>query len=339
MLRTLLLLLLPLPLAASPWVLPEGQLVVVGRYDYETADEEFLDEGSAVAYSLNGRLVATTYAIDIRLGTLKNFELALMLPLKQVTYTADPVILLDDGGVMPAIDFYQENVLDFSQSSTGLGDVELTGRYQLFRSMLVGAAELSLKTPTGYEKPAGTFGRKPRNQEDFLAGVGTFVRPDNVTDDVTLGDGVLDVGAGLLLGWAGAQGTFVRLDTGYHLRFGGASHLVTGRFRVGQLLLGRLLVFGGVDGEVSVTDGDVIGVSVAADNPELPAADYGGLENLKLREVRLERDRLGASGGAILRLTDVIEVNGAYTHVLWGRNTSASRVISLGVGVRTDLGQ
>lgn len=334
-----LLFLLPLPLAASPWVLPEGQLVVVGRYDYETAREEFLDDGDSLVYSLNGKLVSTTYTVDVRLGTLENFELELVLPLKQVTYTADPVILLDDGGVMPAIDFYQENVLDFSQASTGLGDVELLGRYQLFRRALVGAAELSLKTPTGYEKPAGTFGRKPRNQEEFLAGVGTFVRPDNVADDVTLGDGVLDIGAGLLLGWALPTGTFTRLDTGYRVRFGGASHLAYGRFRVGQLLLGRLLVFGGADGELSTTDGDVIGVSVAAVDPALPAREYGGLNNLKLREVRLERDRLAASAGAILRLTDVIEVNGAYTHVLWGRNTSASRVISLGVGVRTDLGQ
>jgi hypothetical protein len=56
-----LLFLLPLPLAASPWVLPEGQLVVVGRYDYETAREEFLEEGDSLVYSLNGKLVSTTY--------------------------------------------------------------------------------------------------------------------------------------------------------------------------------------------------------------------------------------------------------------------------------------
>ena len=32
---------------------------------------------------------------------------------------------------------------------------------------------------------------------------------------------------------------------------------------------------------------------------------------------------------ALFILGDLFEVNGAYTHVVWGRNTSASRVVSL----------
>lgn len=335
----LVLLALPVVAQASPWVLPTGELVVVGRYDYETASSEYLDRGSAVAYSLNGRLTATTYAIDMRLGVLKDFELELMLPLKQVTYTADPVILLDNGDVVPAIDFFQDNVLDFSNSSSGLGDVELSGRYQLFRSAMAGAVELSLKTPTGYDPPSGTFGNKPSSKEAFLADVGRYVRPENITDDVTLGDGRLEVSAGLLLGWAARTGTFVRYDSSYRLRFGGASHQFSSRFRVGQQILGRLLLFGGVDGELAVTDGDVIGVSVAAEDPDLPASEYAGLKNLTLREVRLERDRVALAAGGILRLTDTVEINAAYGHVIWGRNTAASRVISLGLGIRTDLGK
>ncbi|MEZ4474093.1 MAG: hypothetical protein R3F60_25560 [bacterium] len=340
-LAPLILALAPLALAtsatASPWLLRPGELVVVGRYDFETADREYLDSGGPQVYPLNGRLSSTTYAIDLRLGTLPDFELQIMVPIKVVSYTADPVILLDDQGATPAIDFYQENIIDLSQSARGLGDLEISARYQLFRRALVGALELALKTPTGYDPPVGTFGDRPRSEEEFVANVGTFVRPENVRDDVTLGDGQLDASVGLLLGFAARTGTFARLDTAYRLRFGDAADQVVGHARIGQLLLGRLLVFGGVDAEIAVTEGGIIGVSVAAEDPGLPAAEYGGFANLALRELRLERDRVGLAAGAILRLTDVVELNGAYGHVIWGRNTAVSRTVSLGVGVRTSL--
>jgi hypothetical protein len=83
-----------------------------------------------------------------------------------------------------------------------LGDIRVSGRWQLFRTSLAGALELRLKTPTGYDAPAGTFGRDRRNAEDFLENVVSYVKPENVSDDVTLGDGQLDIGGAILLGWA-----------------------------------------------------------------------------------------------------------------------------------------
>jgi hypothetical protein len=74
---------------------------------------------------------------------------------------------------------------------------------------------------------------------------------------------------------------------------------------------------------------------VAAEDPTLPANEYGGLNNLLLRELRLERDQASIPVGLIVRITDVVEVNGSWANVFWGRNTSAANIFSLGVGLRT----
>lgn len=320
---------------ASPWVLPPGKLVLVGRYDYEVATEEFLNAREELPFSLNGRYTASTYSVGVRLGLTERVELQMEVPVKQVNYTSDPVILLPapGGGGQADFDFYQENVINPGRGQTGLGDLRLSGRYQFTGGRWASAFELTLKTPTGYDRPEGTFGDRPQSQEEFLADVGRFVDPDNVSDDVTLGDGQLDLVPKLLLGWATTVGFFARADLGYALRFGGAGDQVVGGLKAGQRLGQRVLVYFGAEGEIAVTEGKVIGVSVAAEDPTLPATEYAGLNNLRLRELRLERDRIVLPVGMIVRIAEGAEVNLGYTPVVWGRNTAKTHAFSVGLAM------
>lgn len=320
--------------SASPWLLRANEVVISGRYDFQQASSEFLDEGRAQNFPLRGELIASTFEISGRVGLFDDFELQLSIPVKTVAYKSDPVILLPAPEEQEGIDYYQNNVIDLSRNASGVGDVRLSGFYQLVRGRFASSVQLSAKFPTGYDSPAGTFGDQPKSQQDFLENVGTLVSPENVQDDVTLGDGQLDLGLALHAGYAFKSGTFARVMAGYDLRLAGAGDQVVGEFRIGQALGKRVLVSAGASGEYAVQDGDLIGISVAAENPDLPANQYGGTNNLALREVRLDRDSFTVSGGVIVRITNDIEAGINYGRILAGRNLSQVQTVSVSVGVR-----
>lgn len=334
---TLPLLAAPSAARASPWVLQEDTVVLSGRFDFQHADREFRDTADAEAFPLSGEFQSTTFVTSLRLGLVERFELEMSIPLRSVSYTSNPVILLP-GDDTQGIDYYQENTIDLSEQTFGVADIRMAGRYQFLEGPVVSAVELSVKTPTGYEGPSGTFGDSPKDAEDFKANVGRYVQPGNVEDDVTLGDAQLDLGADILVGWSFPTRTFLRLDAGYRLRLGGAGDQIVGNFQIGQSLSRRVFIKAGTRIGYSVQDGDVIGVSVAAEDPSLPAEDYGGLENLKLREVPLEHDRLSINAGISVRVTDDVDTLLSYSRVLWGRNTALTQTVSLGVGVAFDIG-
>ena len=98
-----------------------------------------------------------------------------------------------------------------------------------------------------------------------------------------------------------------------------------------------LLLYAGASFEWTITKGDVIGVSVAAKNSKLPASQYGGLTNLELIEVTLDRDQLIIPIGAIFQILDGVEFNFAYGQVVWGRNVARSHALSAGVSVKTSF--
>jgi hypothetical protein len=133
-------------------------------------------------------------------------------------------------------------------------------------------------------------------------------------------------------------GTFVRVEGGYNARFD-AGHQVLAALRAGQFVADWLLLYAGVGLAYTVTPGRVIGVSVAAEDPLLPADRYLGVENLFLREVRLQRDVLDVQGGAIFRITPEAELNVGYGRIVWGRNTAAVNSVFMTMSVRTDLGR
>ncbi|MEM6954423.1 MAG: hypothetical protein AAF645_02010 [Myxococcota bacterium] len=322
---------------ASPWTLRQGELAFVAAYDYQFARREFLDDNtSSQNFPLRGRFSASSITFGLRAGFTDRLEFEVRLPFRLVSYTSDPVILLLDPTSEPAGDFFQENVIDLSRTRRGLGDVTLMGRYNLIRWPVALALEGVLKTPTGYEGPEGTFGENPESAQDFETNAGRFARPENVSDDVVLGDGQVDIALNMLFGVSFPTRTFIRADIGYNLRVG-AGDQVQGAFKVGQAIGQRLLFFAEMRFAHTVTQGELIGVSVAAVDPNLPAADYDGLTNLNLREVRLERDFVNVGAGGIVRLSDATELNLAYSRTIFGRNTAAINAFFAGVGVRVDL--
>ncbi len=342
-------------LEASPWVLPRGRIVVSGGANYQFANSEFFsDVANGMSspterrYSLRGEYQGVSLFSSIRAGVVDRFEFEFTVPFRAVSYTADPVLLLPTA-VTPMCDNAcaqagaRSNVINFSRGAVGLGDLLLSLRYAIIRapSPIVMAAEVRFKSPTGYALPEGTFGVNPQSQAEFLAMAGTLVRPENVRDDVTLGDGQLDVTASILTGIGLRSGTFFRLDAGFNARLGGAGHQVVGNFRAGQSIGRSFVVYGGANLQYSVTNGRVIGVSVAAIDPLLPAREYGSMGptyNLLLREVSLDRDAVDLAGGMIVRLTPTTELNLGYSRTVWGRNVSGTHSLSLTFSASTDWG-
>ncbi|MBX3252163.1 MAG: hypothetical protein KF901_33625 [Myxococcales bacterium] len=331
--------LLASPASASPWTLRQGEIAITAAYDQQWASREYLDaRGRDQPFSLNGSYRGSTVGLGIRAGFTDRLELEVQIPFKLVSYTADPVILIAAPEGAEGLDHYQDNVIDLSRAVQGVGDIRLYGRYNLLRWPLAVAIEGRLKAPAGYDRPAGTFGERPRNAQDFLDNIGTFVRPENVRDDVTLGDGQLDLGLSLLLGLSLPSRTFMRLDLGYDLRFGAGDQLL-GSFKIGQLFGPRFLAYADLRVAYAWQRGRVIGVSVAAIDPTLPATEYGGLTNLFLREVTLDRDEMVMALGGIVRITETVEINLGYQRTLWGRNTALVQGVYVTLGVRTRLQQ
>lgn len=327
---------LPTAALASPWTLPAGRLLVLGGFDLQEASSEFIDRGPVRAFPLNGEYLASSFTLGARLGITDRLELEASLPFRLLAYRSDPVLLLGGGGEA-SLDFFQNNIIDLSQTNGGVGDLNLAGRYRFYSGAFLATGEVRLKAPTGYRGPAGTFGVDPRTVEDFAAAVGEVVRPDRVEDDVTLGDAQLDVSGSLLVGAAFDSGTFLRAGVGYNLRLGGAGDQLLADLRFGQGISESLLIYGGGQLAYSVQAGDSIGVTVAAIDPDLPAQDYGGLTNLRPTIKRLASDSLEVGGGVIFRLSDATEINLGYQRVVWGRQISATNTVSIGLALALDL--
>lgn len=324
----------PVIATASPWTLPAGRLLVLGGFDLQEANSEFIDAGPVRAFPLRGEYLASSFTLGARLGITDRFELEASLPFRVLAYRSDPVLLLGDGS---SLDEVQDNIIDLSQTNGGVGDLNLAGRYRLYSGAFLVTSEVRIKAPTGYRGPAGTFGVDPRTVEDFAAAVAEVVRPDRVEDDVTLGDAQLDLSGSLLVGAAFESGAFLRAGVGYNLRLGGAGDQLLSDVRFGQAVGESLLLYASGQLAFSVQAGDSIGVTVAAIDPELPARDYGGLNNLRPTIKRLATDSLEVGGGLIWRLGDATEVNVGYQRVIWGRQVAATNTVSVGLALALEL--
>ena len=323
---------------ASPWTLPRGDLVLSSSFDVQFADREFLDEGDETVFPLNGRFFAAGLTLSARLGVTDNIELEASVPLRFVGYQSDPAILRRSPqglGEAETLQFFQDNIIDFSQSGAGIADITLRGRYQFLNwGRLVSALQLSVTTPTGYDPPEGTFGVEPTSIEAFERDEAAIVRPENVRDDVALGDGVLELEPALLVGVALGSGTFARASAAYALRLGGAGDQLRADLRIGQGLGSSVLIYLSGRLVVTVEDGDLIGISVVASDPNAPAAGFidGGT---RLLPRPLERDALDVGGGFVWKTTDDVEMNVSLQRTVWGRFTAATWVASLSFVFRT----
>lgn len=297
-----------------------------------------MDAGGERAFPVDGRFFGGGLTLSARLGVTDEVELEGSIPLRFVGYQSDPAILRQaEPGLSPeeALTFYQQNVVDFSQAGAGVGDIAIRGRYRYLRwGPLVSAFQLSIVTPTGYDEPAGTFGREPTTVEEFRARAPEIVRPENVQDDVVLGDGVLELEPALLLGLAFRSGTFVRLGGGYALRLGGAGDQVRADLRVGQAVGPRVLLF--LSGRLALTvePGESIGVAAIAEDPDTPATGFIG-QGVRLEPRPLERDALDVGGGLVWRMTSDVEMNLSVERTIWGRWTAATWVGAISFLFRT----
>lgn len=324
---------------ANPWLLPPGTIVISGRYDYAYADQEFLaSDGKLTDFSLNGEYQASSYTLGARIGITHYLELEVSLPFKSVSYEADPLILLPtEADGLGALDYYQENIINFNQTVMGFGDLSLAGRFKTTTYPIASSLELKVVAPTGYRGPEGTFGNAPTNLEDFVENVGDLARPENIRDDVTLGDGVFSFQPLIHLGFGTASGFFSRLSFGLQLRNQGAGDLVNAEAKIGQLVLPWLLVYGGAYYEETITSGRSIGVSVAAVDSSLPATEYVGLNNLKPIVVTLDRDLLVLPVGVLFKPLPSVDLTLSYSPILWGRNVAKSHTVSVGVNILNQL--
>ncbi len=327
------------PASANPWLLPQGTVVVSGRYDYAYASKEYLaDDGTLNDYSLKGEYQASTYTLGARIGVSEHFELEVTLPLKAVSYKADPLILLpsEESGEA-AFDYYQENIINFNQTTMGFGDLQVASRYRMSVYPIASSLEFKLIAPTGYRQPEGTFGSSPNDIDEFVSQVGQLAKPENISDDVTLGDGVFVFQPLIHLGFGTSSGFFTRLSVGLQLRNQGAGELFTSEFKLGQFVNKWLLLYGGAYMEKTVIPGRPIGVSVASVDPSLPATEYIGLKNLKPIIVSLDRDLLILPVGLLIRPMPTVDLTLSYSPIIWGRNVSKSHTVSIGVNIATEL--
>ena len=325
--------------AANPWLLEPGTVVISGTYDYSYANQEFLaSDGTLTDFSLNGEYQATSYTLAVRMGISERFELEMSLPLKSVSYRADPLILLPSEQMgQEAFDYYQENIINFNQTMLGFGDLNVAGRFRVSVYPIASSIELKITAPTGYRKPQGTFGSAPTDIDTFVENAADIARPENIRDDVTLGDGVLSFQPIVHLGFGTSSGFFTRLSAGLMLRNQGAGEILTSEFKLGQFIKPWLLVYGGGYFEKTVISGKPIGVSVASEDPALPASEYIGLNNLKPIIVSLDRDLLVIPIGVLLRPTDKVDVTCTYSPLVWGRNVAKSHTMSIGVNIQSEL--
>ena len=320
---------------ASPWLLPKDHFALSATYDYAYARQEFLaTNGELTDFSLNGRYHAHSYTLGVRLSITEYIELETRLPFKTVNYQADPVVLLPSGpDVQRAFDYYQENIINLNQSVMGLGDMSLAARFKLSTYPIASSLEFGLSAPTGYAAPAGTFGDQPTSVEDFVENAAVYVNPDNIQDDITLGDNAFAMTSLLHLGYGHANGFFIRGSAGFRVRNQGAGDLFLYEVKLGQFVKPWLLVYGGVYQEKTVVSGRVIGVSVAAEDPSLPAQEYEGFKNLKPILISLDRDLLSTPVGVLIKPLPNVNFTLTYTPILWGRNVAQSHIVSLGVNL------
>ena len=171
------------------------------------------------------------------------------------------------------------------------------------------------------------------NVQDFVDNAADYARPDNIKDDITLGDNAFAVTPMLHLGYGHAKGFFIRGSTGVRIRNQGAGDLFLYEVKLGQFIKPWLLIYGGVYQEITIIKGRIIGVSVAAEDATLPARDYEGLNNLKPILISLDRDVLSAPIGVLVKPLPNVNFTLTYSPVLWGRNVAKSHIVSLGVNL------
>lgn len=304
---------------ASPWTLPQHDLVVSTDFSFARATREYLNSGKNQQYSLDGQLRTSTLALSLRYGFTDRFEMEVRPTFKQLSYESDPVILNIFEEPF-SLDEARARVIDFDTSAIGAADMDLAARYNLLRSpYLLITLEGGTKLPLGYTPPQGTF-------SSLNPGASTF----EVGDDATLGDGQIDLRAGLLFGtYIPWTKTFARVDSAFNHRFSKPGDQVLLNGKVGQYIGRHLIVLGGVRWAKTVTDGDPIGETFVDLDPSQDARNFD-FSKVEVQPLYLDRDYTILELGFIAQF-ERVEFHVTYEDVLDGRNYADLRALNFGI--------
>lgn len=298
---------------ASPWTLSQHELVLSSDISFATADSEYLDSGKQQVYSLQGTFKSTALTLGARYGFTDKFEMEVRPTFKQVGYEADSVILNifeEDLSLQDA----RNAIIDFDSSRLGAADMDVAARYNLLRtSYLVITPEVGFKLPLGYDKPQGTFSNL---DEGF-----------DTADDVTLGDGQIDMRVGLLLGgYIPQTRTFIRADAAYNYRTQEPADQVLINGKVGQFLTQSLIVFGGVRWAESIGQGESLGDTYVDTMPTQSAEEFDfGL--VSVDPLYLDRSFVVIEAGGIIDVGKA-ELGFTWSEVVDARNYGDLRTLS-----------
>lgn len=290
---------------ANPWVVPKDVRVLTLTGGADFADEEFLPDGTQQAFPLNGRFDSYFLDIGARYGLLDGVEINGSVQFKGVSYISDPFLAIPDPLPDEPVG-YRDNILNFSQRGLGVADLYLGGVYQHVNGPVWLSSSISLQIPTGYTPPEQTFAEGTPS-------------PENLADDVTLGDGKFEAEYELHFGaFINATGTLIQASAGYEARFNGPGHRATGLLKVGQRIDQRFFLFAEADSAFTLFDGAVIGQTFIAIDPTIPARDFTG-DNIRAIDISLDRDFVTLRGGALFRFTKR-EVVFSVSRTVWGAN-------------------
>ena len=331
MARALVVLLLALGLTApalaeaSPWTLPQNKLTFRFGADFSWANSEWLINGDYQRFPLNGTFFGANIRGSLRYGVTDRLEIGTELALTHVQYDSDEIYfgdpLVPDIGELTDRQQIAENITSLDRRTTGVGDVQLYVKYRLTPNKLwrfVATPELHLKIPTGYERPVGTFA-----DDDFTEGV---------ADDVTIGDGQLDITGLMHFGLIPHPRWFNRFSVGFRLRLFGPGPQVLGSYKTGVRIGDFLIPYGEISITHTVLEGKVVGTTFATDKPETPAAEFTA-DDLLLLEWRPDRSFLQPRVGVIF-VRPKWEVDIAFTPTVWGINVAQTFTVSAGVTMK-----
>jgi len=309
--------------AASPWTLPAGDVALKFSTDLQFADREFLQEGDNVPFSIDGEFWAGHFRSDLRYGITDRIEVGGQLSFDYLSYNADEVFfgegVINTEFTPGSQQSIAANIVSVDRTAAGLGDIRLFLRNRLTPlGRAVVATEVNLKIPSGYEQPVGTF-----TEDDPARGVG---------DDVTLGDGQMDVTGMLLMGFAPTWDMFVRIDVGGRYRLFGPAPQVVAAFKTGYRVSDSFLPYVQLDTTISIGEGDSIGQTFESLDPELPASAYT-LATLNPRNQTLDRSFISPGFGMIFT-TGTRDIDISYSTMAWGKNIPQLHIVSVGTNLR-----
>lgn len=315
--------LLPAAAMASPWTLRQGEVALKLSTDVQFANREFVIDRDLQRFPLDGRYWGGNFRTDLRYGINDRLEIGGSLAFAYAAYSSDEVFfgdqVIDTSQTPGSAQSIRANVVSFDQTAVGLGDLRLFMRNRLTPvGRAVVATEIGAKIPTGYRQPSGTF------EDDSPS--------EGITDDVTLGDGQMDLHAMLLTGFSPTWDWFIRVDVGARARFFGPAPQVIGAFKTGYRVAPNFLPYLFADAQVSVGEGRVIGQSFIAEDPKISAIDFE-FSDVSTVDLTLDRSAVVAGVGAIFALGDRdIDLN--YSYVAWGENTAQLHMFSVGTNLK-----